>query len=112
MLNVAGVTRRSRLEDQNFSFLIRSGTMLDAMRNDDELTWVQFDHSVAKFDTKATPNAKEELVLPLMLMPHKGAAELHDFDFLPVELTNDLGAPVFGDERELLSEVYLVHGES
>lgn len=91
MLNVASITRRSRLEDQNFGLLIRDGAMLDTVRNDDELAWAKVHDSTTEFDTEAASKAEKEFILAFVLMPHKGPAELHEFDFLPVELTYDFG---------------------
>jgi hypothetical protein len=57
-------------------------------------------------------NAEEEFVLTFMMMPYERALKLDKFDFLSVELADDLGTPVLRYESKFLSEVHFQHCDS
>jgi hypothetical protein len=54
---------------------------------------------------------QKELVLLFVLVPNELAPKLHEFHQLAVQLPDDLGTPVVGEESELLGEIdfVLVH---
>jgi len=111
MNDVAGVAVRGRLEEQNLGFVVRGGAVFDPARHDDELTGAKLDRAIAELDAEATSDTEEQLVLAFVMVPYERPAELHQLHFLPIELADNLGTPVLGNERELLSEVDLVHGD-
>ncbi len=97
MLDVPGVPRCRRLEDQHVDFSIRSRSVLDAPRDDDEFTFCERDDAVAKLDTERAAHDEKELVLVLVMMPHELALEFDELHLLAVELADDLGSPVLSD---------------
>ena len=48
----------------------------------------------------ATPD-QEEFILLLMMVPRKHSGELHQFEFLAVQLRNDLRSPMLVNQGEL-----------
>jgi hypothetical protein len=105
VLNVAGVAHGRWLEDQDRGFLLRNRTVFDPVRNDDELAGAQINRAVSKLEAKAPTHPQKELVLGFVMMPHEGASGLDELDLLAVELSDDLGAPVFGDQSQLFGDV-------
>jgi hypothetical protein len=42
-------------------------------------------------------------------VPDKCSLKLDELDLLPVKLSHNFGAPVFGNESEFFSEIYFFH---
>ena len=81
--------------------------MLDALRYNDELTRRKLNRAVAKLYSKTALYRHEKLIFLLMMMPRKIALELNELHLLPVQLTNDLRPPVFGDQRKFSARLIL-----
>jgi hypothetical protein len=107
--DVAGVEGRSGLEEEHVGFGLRDGPMLDASRNDEELSFPERDIPIAKLHDEAATNDEEELVFVFVLMPHELPLELHELDLLAVEFPDDLGIPLRVEQRELLAEIDLLN---
>src|SRR5205085_9213170 len=74
------VDRGFRLEQQDKGFLIRSGTVLDAPRNDRELARSERNVTVAQLQLHASTDDEEQLVLVGMVVPDKGVLDLDGLD--------------------------------
>ena len=79
------------------------------MRDDEEFTFSQLDSLVSELDPHPTAPNEEEFIFAFVVMPRKDALELHNFDFLTIQLPNDLWAPMFGEGRKFLLKIYLFH---
>ena len=83
--------------------------MLDAVGDDDELAGI--DEKFALATVLSNPHAErtfdyvEEFVFSLVMMPEELALQLGELDVGVVDLANDLGAPLIGEERELVREI-------
>ena len=83
--------------------------MLDATRHDETLTGPEYDRMAAKLNGELTAPNEEKLVLILVVMPGESSLDLHNLDFLPIELGDGFGAPMLVEQREFLVEIDLVH---
>ena len=87
--------------------------MLDAVRNDNELAGVNDDFSfgagLAHRHLQRAFDHEEKFVFDIVMMPDELALQLHKLYVEVVQLADDLGAVVVGEERELLGEVHFVH---
>ena len=109
--HVARVQRRGRLEQEDVDLLVGYRAMLDAPGDDEELALLQPDFSIQEVHAEPALHDEEQFVLPIVLMPDELATELDELDVLPVQLANDLRAPVVVEEGELFSDVHLVHDD-
>ena len=82
--------------------LLGDRAMLDAPRDDQELSFLQPDLTVTELHNEASLHDQEEFVLVIVVVPDELAPELDELDVLAVHLTNDLGAPVILEEGQLL----------
>src|SRR2546426_6678865 len=76
--------------------------MLDAPRNDIELASLQSHAAVAKLYRHLASPDQEHFVLLFVPVPRKNSGELHELEFLAVQLCNDFRSPMFVDQSELL----------
>jgi len=95
--DVAGIQSGGRLKQHYMRFLFGHRAMLYAARNNKEITLFHPDEMVAKFHPEAARYDKEQLVLIVMMMPHKWAVEFHQFYQLAVEFAHDFGLPIFAE---------------
>jgi len=109
MFNVAGIACSGRLEQEALHFLISDRPVLDAVRHNQEFPRPQLHCPVAQFNAHRAANGKEELILPVVAMPDKLAAEFDKFHFLTIEFAHNPRAPVLGDRLHLFGNVDLVH---
>lgn len=109
MLDVSGVASGRRFEEQHVYFIVRSRSVLDTPRDDEEFTFGEGHDAVSKLDTECSTHDEKELVLVLMMMPDELALEFDKLHLLPVQLTDDFGPPVISDLRQLLGEIDFVH---
>jgi len=109
--NVSGIPRLCGLEDQDFSFALGHRTMLDTARHDAELARAKSHCRVPKFDLHLAAPDEEQLVLFLVMMPRKHARQLHEFQLLPIELSDDPWSPMLLNGGELLSQRGLLHDQ-
>jgi len=109
MFNVAGIACGGRLEQEALHFLISDRPVLDAMRHNQEFPRPQLHRPVAQFNAHRAANGKEELILPVMAMPDKFAAEFDKFHFLTVEFAHHPRTPVLGDCPHLFGNIDFVH---
>jgi hypothetical protein len=107
--DVAGVQGRGRLEKQHVDFLVCHRTMLHASRDDKEFTFFEPHCAISKLHPKAALDHQEEFVFILMAMPDEWSAELGQLNLLAVEFSDDLGFPVFCEERKFLLQIYFFH---
>ena len=107
--DVSSVSCRRGFENEDLGFFVGRGSVLDAARDDQELARAQLDGSVAEFDAHPPTPDEEHLIRVLVMVPDKRALELDELHFLPVQLCDDPGAPVFGDERKSLGEIDRLH---
>src|SRR5581483_11620004 len=108
-LDVPGIARRSRLEQEHVRLDGRDRQVLDPARDDRELAGRELDLAIAQPDHEAPGQDQEQLVFALVAVPDELALELHE---LAVQLPDHLRAPAIGEESELLREVHLLHRTS
>src|SRR5215470_20432103 len=112
IVDVAGVSRRSGLEEQDMRLRLGSRTMFDASWHDQKLAGPDIDGMVAELHPEMPLDAEEQLVLGIVMMPDELPLKLHQLHLLAVESANDLRPPVFGDQRQLVAQVDLVQHSS
>jgi hypothetical protein len=105
---VPRVRSASRLNQQDVRLVIRPGAVLNAARHDVHVPLTQLDVAIAELDGQAPLEDEEELVGLVVLVPDELSLDLDDLDVVVVQLADDLGAPVLGEQRELLREVDLL----
>ena len=88
-LGISGVDEPSGLEQQNVALVFGDGAMLHASGHDDHLAFTQYNGSVTKIHREFSVNHQEELVLVLVGVPIEGALKFGQFDFLPIQRSND-----------------------
>src|SRR6516165_8933444 len=89
------------------NLLLSHRSMLNALGNNQELTLFQPDITIPVLHPEPPFHHQEQLVFMVMLVPHEFALKLHQLDMLPVQLTDDLRAPVIVEQGELLPDVHL-----
>src|SRR5437660_9277289 len=94
VFDIAGVERRSGLEQQNPAFFFGDGTMLHSTRNHDEFALLDPFMAVAKLHPKAAFDHQEHLIFIFVMMKDEFAFGFDQFDVLSVELSGDMGLPV------------------
>jgi hypothetical protein len=109
-VRVARVERGRRLEEKDVNFVLGNGPMLRAAWHDDELALVHGDRAVPELHVERALDDEEELIFGFVLMPDERALELDELDVLAIQLADDLGVPVGGEEGEFFCEVDRVHG--
>src|SRR5580658_8180300 len=83
---VASVERRARLEHQNNRLRRkRTGPMLHAPRNDDEVAFVQLLDAFAKIDCDSPAQHEESFVFAFMRVPIELSAEFRHLDLTVVD---------------------------
>ena len=103
-VGVAGVYGGLFLEEHCQDFPGRDGFVLDAAGDDDELAGADGDVAVAQFHQHFALEDVEELVLGLVAVPDEVALEADQLDVEVVELGDDFGLPVGGEEAEFFCE--------
>jgi hypothetical protein len=84
VIQIARVDHAFRLETDHFGFFIRTGPVLDSVRNYNAFSWSHGDCMVPEFDAKiALPN-QEQFIFVVMVMPRKLPLHFDDFDFLTI----------------------------
>src|SRR5207245_6311543 len=106
---VPGIQRGSRLKEQDPSFFLSHGPVLDASRYHDEFALLQPHLPVTELDAEAPFDHQEQLVFVLMMMPDELPFQLVELYQLAVELGGDVGLPILPDTGEFLGDVYLFH---
>src|SRR6185437_8685762 len=107
--NVARVERGGRLEEQQVHLPLGNRLVLHTPRYDEKLAFVDANIAVAQAHEQLALDHEEQLIFVFMVMPHEFALELHQLHLLPIELADDAGDPVLGDEPEFFLEIDLVH---
>jgi hypothetical protein len=107
--DVAGIQGGSRLKEKDLSFFVGHGTMLHAMRNDQELSFFNPDLPIPELHAEATLHNHEKLVLMVVMMPNEGPLKLNELDLLAVQLADDFRTPVSIETSEFVSEIDLFH---
>src|SRR5690348_14354583 len=100
-----------RLEEEDVDLLAGDGKVLDPVGNDRELSRLEHDLAVPQLDHQPALDDVEELVFGFVVVPHELAFELDRLDVEVVELADDLGRPVVGEELQLFRDVdFFDHG--
>src|SRR5690349_8986982 len=79
--------------------------MLNAARDDDEVTGIQLDLAVAQFDDERAFVHQEQLVFVFMLVPNKFAFDLGDFDLGVIHRSDNFRGPLISETSQLLREI-------
>lgn len=108
-MNISGIYGRGRLEQENMNFVLRHGSMLDHSWHNEKLSFVNVNGLVAKLHSQHTLRHQEQFVFILMVMPNELAFQFCCFDMLTIQLTNDSGIPVVGDEIVFFLDVNFFH---
>ena len=83
--------------------------MLNAARDYDEFAFLDPFVAITKFHPETAFDHKKQFVFMLMMVEDEFAHEFVELDVLAVELSGDVGLPVFGNFGELVGDVDLVH---
>ena len=78
--------------------------MLGSSRHDTEFPCTEFDCVVTEFDLHPTTPDEKHLILVLVMVPWEYPAELRELYLLAVKFGNDLGPPMFVDQRKFFGE--------
>src|SRR5262249_12793080 len=95
--DVPGVQCAHGFKEKNVDLIGGNGVVLNPLWNDEELPRRKSDLAIAELDHQATLEDEEQLVGVLMTVPDEFTLELRDLHVLTVELTDDAGAPMFGE---------------
>jgi hypothetical protein len=85
VLDIAGVARRGRLEDQHLDLFVGGRAMLVATRNHDRLTRIELDDVVAKFDAELPAPDQKHFVLVLVHMSGEDTLQLDQLELLAIQ---------------------------
>lgn len=88
---------------------IGHGSVLHSMRDNRQLPLPEREFFGPELQSHLALHDKEEFVLPLMRVPHKGSFDLYELDVDIIHLADDLGLPMITEARELLRQVYGFH---
>ena len=105
VVHVSGVPRFRRLEEQDLNFVVSHGAVLDAARDDVQLTRAQFHRAIAKLDLHHALPDEKQFVRVGVMMPGKDALEFYDANFLSIQLSDHLGSPMLGQEGEFVGQI-------
>ena len=92
--------------------LVRSRSVLDAARHEDELPWASVGDTIPKLHAKPSFKDQEHLFGVAMDVPGKNPLHLDQLDFLSVQPSRDLGPPMLMQLGEPLLKIDDVHGTS
>src|SRR5437879_7139130 len=102
--------RRIRLGQDNVDLFVRHGTVLDAVRDDNEFALAHDTFTIAEFHAERAFHDEKEFVFTVVMMPEEFSFELDCFHQAIIDFTNDAGLVVLGNEGEFFFQVYRVHG--
>ncbi len=85
-------------------------TMLDALRDDEQLAGPELHILVTQLDPEAALQHEEEVIGVLVAVPDELPLHLHHHQVVPVELADGARLEVLGEGAELLREIDAVHG--
>src|SRR5437588_7966260 len=108
--DVSGVQGRIGLEQQDVRFFLGDRQMLDAVRNDDELAWLDHEVLVSQLHPQPALHDQKQLVLMLVVMPDEFTLELGELYEGVVHLADDFGTPLILKPAEHLGEIHLADG--
>src|SRR3954462_9833918 len=80
--------------------------MFHAMRNDREFSRSQDEIFVTQLEAQLAFHHEEQLVFPLVMMPHEFALQLHELDQTVVHFAHDLGTPMLLKPAEHVGQIY------
>lgn len=105
VLNAAGMVNVLRFEKQDPNFFLGKGPVFYPFGNNNDFTGSDFDLSVPEFHGHGTLDDVEQLVLSIVGVPHEFSLNPGQLHILPVELGDDLGAPLVGETIKFLEDV-------
>src|SRR5262249_34452100 len=109
VLDITGVARGRRLEQQDLDFFVGHPPVLNPARYDQEFPFPQLHRAVTELDAEAPADHEKELVLHLVMMPDESPLALDQLHLLPVEFTDDLRAPVLAEPGKLFGKIDFFH---
>ena len=77
------------------NFINGDGPVLNTSRNNQELTFLKLDTTIAKLHAEAPLDHQKQLILQVVVMPNKLTLKLDELDVLTIQLADNLGIPVF-----------------
>jgi hypothetical protein len=86
------------------NLLIRDGSMLDTLRDDEQLIRTHLDHAVPQLDPQCAPQNKKEVVRIGMRVPVERPLALHDHHVEAIEPRHNLWRPKIGESRKFSGE--------
>ena len=109
VFNIAGIEGGGGFEEDDPTFLLGHGTVLDAARYDDKLAAFDPFVVVAEFHAEAAFNDEKHFVFVVVMVEDEGAVEFDEFDLLSVQFGGDSGLVEVGDEGEFFGDVDFGH---
>src|SRR5438874_5778213 len=106
---VSGIQSRSWFDQHTMNFFVGRGTVLDAVRNDEELAFAHHCLSVAKFHSQRAFDYQKQFIFVFMVVPDEIALEFDGFETTVVHFAENARIPVIGELREFLLEIDRVH---
>src|SRR5579884_1234909 len=105
---IPGIHSSLRLDQQDPCLLRRLGAMFDALRNDEQLPWIELDIPIAQVNRQVPVDHEKEIIGLVMLVPDEWTFDLHDQHLVVVEIPDDSRFVRRVERRELLRQFYLV----
>jgi hypothetical protein len=104
-LGVAGIRRPARLDQEDVRLLIGDRAMLDATRDDEEVSLAELGVPVAQPDRQPPLENEKEIVRVWVRVPDELALDLPDLDLVVVVVADDSRLEVLVEGRELMGEI-------
>jgi hypothetical protein len=102
---VARVRRPVRLDQEDVRLFIGDRAVLDAARDDEEVSLAELDVPVAQLDRQPPLEDEKEIVGLGVRVPDELALDLADLDLVVVVVADDAWLEVVVEGRELLREI-------
>src|SRR5437899_13087234 len=87
--DVPGVQRRIRLDQDNVDLFVRHGTVLDAVRHDNEFALAHDTFTIAEFHAERAFHYEKKFIFAVVMMPEEFSFDLDCFLQAITYLTND-----------------------
>jgi hypothetical protein len=102
VLRVSRVQGARGFEEQHAARIVGHGPMLDAARDDQELSGLELDYAVAQFHAEPAFDHEEEFILALVLMPDEFAVQLGELHLAIIDVADDPRRPDIGELRQFV----------
>src|SRR5260370_8082930 len=106
--DIAGVQRRFWFDQDNVDLFIRNGTVLDAVRIQNEFAFVHHTLTIAEFHAERAFHDEKKVVFVIVMMPQKFSFALHALDQALTPFTDAAGLAVLANHAQPFLHAYPV----